>query len=342
MSKPQISFLNVDSDQASISFVEADIDYSSKVKKKIYVVRDAENDAIEPSIDKEYIPSSFFNTEDSSSATGKGNIVVYVGDDLHGEFVVLGLLPKSKYIIDAYYWVKNEDSEDLELETFTKEFFTLTEKPTRQAYNIQYKDVTHDKMTIKWKRGNGEGCLLVMRPDVKPNLPFGGKEYKADDEYGEGSLIGINSYVVYNGDGTSVEVNNLKPNVTYFISVVEYNGEDEYISYLREAGVANPSSKMTMLATPKILEPVEVKQTSFFPRWEKVDGAEFYELDVATDEDFENIIEYYKKVDVGDISDYFVDELPEGGTYFYRIRARSARNHSFYSEIMEVELLDDE
>lgn len=340
--KPQISFLNLEADQASISFVETDVDYNNKVKKKVFVVRDANTEAVEPSIDTEYTPSSFFNTEDNNSVTGKGNIVVYVGEDLHGEFFVLGLLPKTNYIIDAYYWVIKEDSKDLELETFTNEFFTLTEKPKKQAYNIHYKGTTHNEMNLKWKRGSGEGCLVIVRPEIKPNLPFSGKEYEADDEYGSGSKIGNNSYVVYKGIETSVKVSNLKPDVTYFISVVEYNGEDKYISYLRQAGVANPSSKMTMLRTPKILEPNEIGITFFYPRWEKVDGAEFYELDVSTDDEFQNIIEYYKKVDVGDISDYFVDELPHEGTYYYRIRARSLKNHSFYSEIMEVELLDKE
>lgn len=352
LADPQISFKNIDADQVSIHFVEADEKLDAKIVKKIFVVRNALSDAVQPDPNTDYLPSTFFKTDDKNSFSGNGNIIAFIGKDRVGEFFLLDLDPKTNYIIDTYYYINKvnkgnskdkdnkENIENYEITNFRTEFYTLTEKPEKQSYNIMYKDVSDKSMTIEWKRGSGEACIAILRAGMKPNLPFNGRDYKASDLFGKGDKVGNDSYIIYNGKENSVKVRNLDPNNEYFVTILEYNGQNKYINFLKKTGVANPNYKMTKLATPQLLEPKEISDSHFMPAWQKVDGATYYVLDVAEDENFKNILEDYKRVDVGDISDFYVDELEAGKTYFYRLHARNDKNSSEFSIIKEVTLKD--
>ncbi len=337
--EPQISFKNLDATQAHVYFFEADSDLEERTQKKIFVLRIKDQASIKALADKEYLPSPFFGTEMEDSYTGDGNLVVYSGAEQEGEFFLLELAPNTEYLLDAYYFVN--DSQTIQTEVFSTGFFTLTEKPKVQAYNVLYKNTTSNSLKFTWKRGDGAGCMVIMRPGAMPANPLGGRVYQADVEYGKGDMLGEETFVVYKGIENSVEVKNLSSNTKYFIKIVEYNGEGRSINYMLEETGANPSKKMTMLETPVFLEPIEIGSDYFMPAWKPVPGAETYILDVARDDDFEDIIKEWQGVDVGNLTEFYVDMLKPDEDYYIRVRAESRGNRSELSKVMNVETKDE-
>jgi len=75
------------------------------------------------------------------------------------------------------------------------------------------------------------------------------------------------------------------------------------------------------LTVPKVLEPSNVSSNSFVARWNAVNGARGYQLDIAVDDKFINYVNGYQHRDVGNVTSYFVVGLSSGVTYFYRVRA---------------------
>lgn len=59
---------------------------------------------------------------------------------------------------------------------------------------------------------------------AKINVPLDFASYTANSSYGSGSLIGLNSRVVYNGAGYAMLITGLSPNTTYTANIYEYNG----------------------------------------------------------------------------------------------------------------------
>ncbi|MFZ9033925.1 MAG: fibronectin type III domain-containing protein, partial [Anaerohalosphaeraceae bacterium] len=105
-----------------------------------------------------------------------------------------------------------------------QEYF-FTEPPT-QASAIGFADVAYSMMSINWTRGDGDGVVVVVREGTEPNaIPTDGVEYLARTDFGNVSAeIGTGNFVVYEGNGTSVRVVNLTPQVTYHVAIYEYTG----------------------------------------------------------------------------------------------------------------------
>lgn len=96
--------------------------------------------------------------------------------------------------------------------------------PSTQATDFTSSSITSSSATVGWTRGNGNNVIVVARSGSAVNAdPTSGTAYTANASFGSGTEIGTGNFVVYNGNGTSVNVTGLTGGITYHFAVYEYN-----------------------------------------------------------------------------------------------------------------------
>lgn len=97
--------------------------------------------------------------------------------------------------------------------------------PTTPATSVVRTAATGNTMTLAWTKGNGAGRIVLARKGAAVNLsPTDLTNYGAEADFGAGSKIGTDHFVVYKGTAAGCTIKNLEPNTTYHFSVFEYNG----------------------------------------------------------------------------------------------------------------------
>ncbi len=86
---------------------------------------------------------------------------------------------------------------------------------------------------------------------------------------------------------------------------------------------------------PVALEPTEITAVSFRASWQVILTAQTYFLEVATDENFSNILAGYRDNELTENS-VLVTGLDVGQTYFYRIKAKINNFGSPYSNVVKL------
>jgi len=124
-------------------------------------------------------------------------------------------------------------------------FWTRANEPTVQATNIIFSSITGSSATINCTPGNGFGRMIVAREDNPViNTPVDLVGYTYNTQFGIGSSIGNNTYVIFLGN--PVNMLNLRPGHTYYIKVFEYNGSDTLSNFLlTDAPTASFSTPVT-------------------------------------------------------------------------------------------------
>lgn len=85
-------------------------------------------------------------------------------------------------------------------------------------------NVTSNSANVTWLSGNGNNRLVIVsRTSELDEFPIDGIDYAANDVFGSGHSFSNDSYAVYNSDGNSVLISNLKADSDYFVRIVEYN-----------------------------------------------------------------------------------------------------------------------
>lgn len=245
-----------------------------------------------------------------------------------GDYTIEGLNPKTKYEFSIYRRIDQKKVEKI----WNTDLYTLASEPTRQATSLAFSDATDNSFKITLNRGDGERRIIVVSKEGETNLPKDGVFYPANPNWGtKESKIG-SGYVVYNGNDRLVDVvvKNLESG-TYTIQAFEYNGDGQTANYLTTTANNNPRKFRTLLQAPKALEPSSIGAEGFVARWTKVNGATTYIIDIATDKDFNDRLELYTDLDVGDIDEIEIADLQSGKTYYFRVRASAPGNKSPYS-----------
>ncbi len=108
-----------------------------------------------------------------------------------------------------------------------------------------------------------------------------------------------------------------------------------------ETGVQSESSfqlpiASALLAGSEAVAPPPPTRTSFMATWKPVNGAKGYLLDVSTSSGFDNYVNGYHDLDVGDATRRVVTGLNQGTTYYYRVRAYDVRSMAGYTQTMAV------
>lgn len=132
---------------------------------------------------------------------------------------------------------------------------------------------------------------------------------------------------------TSYTVNDVEPGTEYFYRVRAVT--DNLI------GVNSQTiSTTTFPDSPEAVEPSDTTVVAFNANWNTAEGAENYRLDVATDSEFQSLVEGYEDLDVGDVLSYKVDNLLPGRNYFYRVRSEAGPRQSDYSNTINASTLE--
>ncbi|MBS1549281.1 MAG: T9SS type A sorting domain-containing protein, partial [Bacteroidetes bacterium] len=96
--------------------------------------------------------------------------------------------------------------------------------PTTQSTSFSASSIAQTTAQLNWVRGNGDKVLVVGREGGAVNAaPVSGTPYNADPILGFGDQIGTGNFVVYNGNGTGVNLTDLTANKNYHFAIYEYN-----------------------------------------------------------------------------------------------------------------------
>ena len=105
--------------------------------------------------------------------------------------------------------------------------------PSVQASNITFTNVTSSSFTINWTSGNGSNRIVLIKAgSAVDSDPVDNTTYIASNLFGSGSQLGTDNFVVYNGTGSSVAVDNLDANTTYYVAIYEFTVITGVATYL--------------------------------------------------------------------------------------------------------------
>jgi phosphodiesterase/alkaline phosphatase D-like protein len=120
------------------------------------------------------------------------------------------------------------------------------------------------------------------------------------------------------GNNLSVNVTGLEPTTTYYYRVRAINSNTGTIS-----GNSNSIATTTNSIPPLALPATNIASTGFTANWQLVSDANEYRIDIATDQQFKNILPAYNDLNVGNTTFLNVSSVNSATTYYYRVRARN-------------------
>lgn len=109
-------------------------------------------------------------------------------------------------------------------------------------------------------KGQGRVVAIALSPQGYP-VPLAAVDntfYTANTTYSQGSPLG-KGFAIYNGSGTTVVVQGLRPNTNYYITDAEYNTDGQGIAY----NTQGTSIIATTRATDPMVAPLPVELVSF-------------------------------------------------------------------------------
>ncbi len=113
--------------------------------------------------------------------------------------------------------------------------------PTIQASFLTFNNVTGTALTNSWTNGNGNKRIVIISPNSTITPPTDGTDPVANSLY-----TGSGQQVVYNGNGSSIDVTGLTPSTPYWFKVFEYNGSGSNTKFCTASGTNNPMSQSTV------------------------------------------------------------------------------------------------
>lgn len=108
----------------------------------------------------------------------------------------------------------------------------LCQAPNISSKNLLFKEVSPNRVTLFWKKGNGSRRIVLAKLDTAVNAtPVYGVTYYPIVEFGFGDSLGFRNYTVYNGEGSECSVTGLLAGRKYHFAVIEYNQTGAATSY---------------------------------------------------------------------------------------------------------------
>lgn len=97
--------------------------------------------------------------------------------------------------------------------------------PVTQAGNLNFTDVGGSTVRLTFTAGSGDGRLVLARKGAPVNAtPANLSTYSTSTEFGNGSVLNGDNYVVYSGNSNTATINQLEAGKTYHFAIFERNG----------------------------------------------------------------------------------------------------------------------
>lgn len=266
-------------------------------------------------------------TKDNYYIIGKNNGLM--------KFTVTGIKPSSDFIAYSYGYTNGQYTKQMIVKTKT-----LAPEPKECPKDIIFKNTGTDNLYITWKEAPGsEGSLLLVSKDKPPIPPVDAAQFKPNPVYGTSSSVNDGmTYSLFAGKkefSDFLHITNLKYG-TYYFQVYSYNGGLGDINYNLSTTKSNPRSVTMKLPPPNLLNNFKFLGESYEIHWDKVEGADTYEVQAAYDKQFTDIVKNYDIVDVSNTLVYEVASTNPEKKIYIKVRAKNGRNISDWSNILEV------
>lgn len=120
--------------------------------------------------------------------------------------------------------------------------------PTNQSHSINFNNITNSSVNLSWTSGNGTNRVVFMKEgggDI--SNPLNNITYYASNDWNnKGSQLESSGYYcVYKGDGSEVDITNLKRETQYTVQIFEYNATPGTELYNVNTAANNPYSQST-------------------------------------------------------------------------------------------------
>ncbi len=161
-----------------------------------------------------------------------------------------------RFISDTYVTDEGWAIDDIEVVNVTT--------PTTAASNVTVTP-SATSATVNFTAGNGQGRMVVARlSSTLAVAPTNNALYGASAVFGSANTTGTGNFIVYMGNGTSVNVTGLTQLTGYTFDVYEYNGKYMHISF---AGAISSNTtttpvKLVSLKATKVNDDVLVSWTT--------------------------------------------------------------------------------
>jgi|GEM_PF-5782701 len=155
---------------------------------------------------------------------------------------LLDLTSDVPYYFEIYEWDTLTNTyyyhPELDLDTAT-----LLGAPSLAAKRLRVDNVTETSMRINWGNGNGSRRIVVLKPKLTNTglvaKPADSTTYAHSTVFAAGDSLSYpgataysgTHYIVYNGADSFVTVTGLSPLTSYYVGVIEYNGNNGFENY---------------------------------------------------------------------------------------------------------------
>lgn len=144
---------------------------------------------------------------------------------------------------------------------------TMPAEPTVAASNFSVNTVQGSSFRSNWTNGDGSRRLVVARKgSAVTALPVDGITYTANVNFGNGTALAPDQFVVFDGTNTTVTMENLEISTTYHIAVFEYNqtaAGPDYLTGSFLAGSGTTASAPTQQVSSITSTSIQLNTASF-------------------------------------------------------------------------------
>ncbi|CAN5775199.1 hypothetical protein BH11BAC4_BH11BAC4_19970 [soil metagenome] len=212
-----LNFNNIDGNKMSIHWQNGNGGRRIVIARKNGIVRTIPANGLEYAAAVEFAAGTELSNDEFVVYNGTGNNVT-----------ITNLCANSIYHY-AVFEYNGIDSAATYLSTALTGSKATLAAPSFPPVSVALLDINPKSMKLSWKQdlltGSGRIVLVKAGGDVDVN-PVDLANYRADSAAGKGSRIGNGNYVVYQGYGNSVTIDNMQPNTTYYVAIFEYNGTE--------------------------------------------------------------------------------------------------------------------
>ena len=125
-------------------------------------------------------------------------------------------------------------------------------KPIIVSNNVKVELLNSSPVTfnLKWQSGNGNRRIVLVKANAPVDeIPLDSFEYLANSVLGVGDQIGEGNYVLYNGMGSTVNINNCNATTIYYFAIFEFNGYQKTAQYFVTPTVGSFSTNQVNLVS---------------------------------------------------------------------------------------------